>query len=164
MVGGFAGRDLERVVHLVPRQRDHALGEIDKGENVPVGRGPSPEQPLCLADPVGGLVEATKTNEDHGFRGKAKIVPREANAFGQVKVVEGTPQSGLPITGQHVDDREQAALEDLDVRVRLPAGPGEDLSSAAARAAARSPQHRWTADNGRSNASATSGDSRSRAR
>ena len=60
---GGVGRNRDRLVHLVPRQRDHALNEIHHLEHVTVGRGPSPEQPACLADPVGGLVEETTTYE-----------------------------------------------------------------------------------------------------
>jgi hypothetical protein len=102
------------VVQLVPGERHHAVGEIDKGENVPVGRRPIREQPLCLPNPISGLDEATKTNQYHCFRRKSKDrSPRDANAFGQLKVVEGTAQSGLPITGEHVDDCEQAALQYL---------------------------------------------------
>lgn len=83
MVGGFASRDLERAVQLVPSERHHSVGEIDEGEDVPVGSRPIREQPLCLLNPVSSLVEATKTNEDHRLRGKGKDrSPRVANAFG----------------------------------------------------------------------------------
>ena len=88
-MGGVVGRDRDRAVHRVPRQRDHALDEIHIREHVTVGRGPSPEQPACLTDPVGGLVEAPTTDQDQALRGEREgPSPYDADALGEVQVIE----------------------------------------------------------------------------
>jgi hypothetical protein len=89
VLGGGVGRKRDCVVHLVPRQRDHALDEIHRPEHVTVGRGPSPEKPSCLADSVGGLVEATTTDENQGLAAKRDgCRPCKTDAFGEVEIIE----------------------------------------------------------------------------
>ena len=113
-----------------------------------VCRGPFPEEPLSLADPVSGLLKATKANEEHGFRTqRVDRSPREANTLRQVTSVERTPQRGLPFAGQHVRRREQSALEGLDCRDTDLVGHAKPLREDGASTGEVAPE-RWTASVG----------------
>jgi hypothetical protein len=112
---GLASRDLKSAAELVPGQRNHGFGEINPGEDMPVCRGPLTKQLMCLADPVGGLVKVTKTDQDHGLSPKGEEhTACHTDAFRQLEVVVGTSLRGLPIRGQNVDNHKQASLDYLE--------------------------------------------------